>query len=120
MDKKTVVIGASMKKHRFSNRAVQMLVNNNIEVIPIGISTGKIAGVEIIKANPEIKDIHTITMYIGKHLQSSYYDYIISLNPKRIIFNPGSENPDFEIILNEKKINFVHDCTIVMLMNGEY
>lgn len=120
MQKKTLVIGASSNKSRYSNRAVQMLLNKGFEVVPLGIRKGNIYGLEIISGFPKTENIHTVTMYIGKHRQIEYFDYLISINPKRVIFNPGSENPELEDILKGKNIEVIHDCTLVMLSNGNY
>ena len=118
--KKTVIIGASPNKNRYSYLATQRLKNNNYEVVPLGIRDGEIIGEKIITKKPLLSDIHTVTMYIGKKLQSGWYDYILGLNPKRVIFNPGTENGEFERILEEKDIEVVENCTLVMLATNQY
>jgi predicted CoA-binding protein len=120
MHRKTLLIGASPNKNRFSYKAVELMSQYGIEVIPIGVRAGKIAGNNIIMGFPVIKSIHTITLYISQQHQKLYYDYIISLKPKRIIFNPGSENPEFELILEREKIKFSYSCTLLMIVKGEY
>jgi uncharacterized protein len=118
--KKTVVIGASDNENRYSNMATKRLLSHGHEVFPIGIRKGKINDLEIITEKPMLKDIDTVTMYVGTQNQDSWIDYIISLNPKRIIFNPGTENDDFENLANTKGIETVEGCTLVMLSVGTF
>ncbi len=118
MEKKTIVIGASSNPERFSHKAVKLLSRNGHPVVAQGIREGKIEDIEIIKGKPQISDIHTVTMYIGPARQPEYYDYILSLNPKRIIFNPGTENPELKQMAEEKGIETVENCTLVMLNTG--
>lgn len=112
---KTLVLGASPNTSRFSNKAVNLLDSNNHEVIPVGIRKGNINGIEIIIGKPNVKDVHTVTLYVGPARQKDYYDYILSLKPKRIIFNPGTENDDFENLAKQQNIEVVENCTLVML-----
>lgn len=118
MQKKTIVIGASPNPERFSNKAVRLLSINGHPVIAQGIRAGKIGDIEIIKGKPIIDDIHTVTMYIGPARQEEYYEYILSLNPERIIFNPGTENSEFSQLAEKKGIETVENCTLVMLNTG--
>ncbi len=118
MQKKTIVIGASPNPERFSNKAVRLLNINGHPVIAQGIREGKIGDIEIIKGKPPVEDIHTVTMYVGPARQAEYYEYIFSLNPKRIIFNPGTENEEFRTMAEEKGIETVENCTLVMLNTG--
>lgn len=120
MQKKTLVIGASPIQSRYSNRAVKILNRRGFDVIPLGIRNGMIDGIEIVIGFPELTEIHTVTMYIGHPKQIEYYDYILSLKPKRLIFNPGSENDELEELLNRNSVEIVHHCTLVMLLNGDY
>ncbi len=120
MQKKTLVIGASPVQSRYSYRAVVLLNRKGFDVIPLGIRNGKIDGIEIVFGFPKLTDIHTVTMYIGYQKQIEYYDYILSLNPIRLIFNPGSENYDLEQLMNKRGIEIIHHCTVVMLLNGDY
>jgi len=115
MQKKTIVIGASPKPERFSYKAVRLLNHNGHPVIAQGVREGKIDDIEIIKGKPKIEDVHTVSMYIGPARQPEYYDYILGLNPKRIIFNPGTENDEFIQMAKEKGIETVENCTLVML-----
>lgn len=118
--KKTVVIGASPNKERYSYLATERLKNNNYEVVPLGIREGEINGEKIITDRPILSDIHSVAMYIGKKLQADWYDYILGLNPKRVIFNPGTENGEFERILMDKDIEVVENCTLVMLATKQF
>lgn len=117
---KTVVIGASENTDRYSNRAVRSLVQHNEPVVAVGLRTGKIGDVEILTGFPVLKDVETVTLYVGPQNQPSWYDYILSLKPKRVIFNPGTENPEFEKLCAEAGIETVEACTLVMLSVGNY
>ncbi len=115
---KTLVIGASPNSSRYSYKAVRLLKRYKHEVIPLGIRKGAIESEEIILGRPHFEDIHTVTLYVGPERQKDYYDYIFSLNPKRIIFNPGTENTEFINVAEEKNIETVMNCTLVMLNSG--
>jgi predicted CoA-binding protein len=118
--KKTLVLGASLKPHRFAYKAVVKLVHHHIPVIAVGLREGAIGEVKILKSFPDLDDIHTITLYIGPKNQSSYIDYILKINPARVIFNPGTENPELEQILRSKGTEVVENCMLVMLSNGKF
>lgn len=118
--KKTLVIGASMNPSRYSNMAINRLVNNDQPVKAIGLRKGNVAGVEIHTEKESFEDIHTVTLYLNPKRQEEYYDYILSLNPKRVIFNPGTENPDFYEILQKNKIETEVACTLVLLGTNQY
>lgn len=117
---KTLVLGASPNIERYSNKAVNMLNRYGHEVIALGIRKGTIENIDIQLGNPFITDIHTVTLYIGPAKQPDYYDYILSLNPKRIIFNPGTENPELIKIAELKGIETIENCTLIMLRSGEF
>src|SRR6185503_20947384 len=104
MEKKTLVLGASENPSRFSHLAILRLREKKIPVVAIGKRNGKIRDVEIITEKVNVKDIHTVTMYLNPANQKEYYNYIISLNPKRLIFNPGSENIELSNLLAKNKI----------------
>ena len=118
--KKTLVLGASTNPIRYSNAAVQRLAQDGFEVVPVGVREGEISGVAIEQGKPALEDIHTITLYLNPQRQQEYYDYILSLNPKRIIFNPGTENPELIRLAREKGIEVEMGCTLVMLAVGQY
>ncbi|MBV1924724.1 MAG: CoA-binding protein [Flavobacteriaceae bacterium] len=118
--KLTLVIGASLKPSRYSNLAIHRLVQNNIEVKAIGLREGTVAGISIVKEKIPFDDIHTITLYLNASRQKEYYDYIISLNPKRVVFNPGTENIELYSLLKEHNIDFEEACTLVLLGTNQY
>lgn len=118
--KKTLVLGASLNPSRYSHLAINRLVNNNYEVVAIGLREGKVAGIEIIKDKKLFEGIDTITLYLNPQRQKEYYDYIISLNPKRVIFNPGTENPELYQLLSENNIESEVACTLVLLGTNQY
>lgn len=118
--KKTLVLGASENPSRYSYLAIKRLLAHGHEVVAIGNRKGKVEDVEIITEQAPMEDIHTITLYLNPTNQKPYYDYILSLNPKRIIFNPGTENGELERKLSTKETNVLEACTLVMLSTGQY
>ena len=122
MKRKTVIIGATPNPSRYAYLAARMLIGGGHEIVPVGIKSGDVFGVEIlnIRKKPEIKDIDTITLYIGPRHQPEWYDYIIGLNAKRVIFNPGTENSEFEKRIAESGVEALEACTMVMLRTGQY
>jgi uncharacterized protein len=119
--KKTIVLGASTNETRYSNRAVKQLKRNGFEVVPVGIKKGAIEGIDILNGEPMIEDVHTITLYMNPARQIPHYNYIVNdLKPKRIIFNPGTENDELAQLANEKGIETEMSCTLVMLSIGNY
>jgi len=100
--------------------AIKSLTVNGHPVFALGLREAVAHGIKIHRPFPKLPPIHTITMYVGKRNQSFYYDYIMKMNPKRVIFNPGSENPEMEEMLEEKGVEVVHACTLVMLLQGSY
>ncbi len=118
--KKTVVLGASENPSRYSNMAVKRLSGNNHPVVAIGRRKGKIGDVEISTEQSSISDVDTVTLYLNPENQVPYYDYILSLEPKRIIFNPGTENDELNELAHQKGIETQEACTLVMLSTGQY
>ncbi len=118
--KKTVVLGASPNPVRFSYKAVKILLRLEHEVVAVGFKKGEILDQEILVGQPPIEGVHTVSIYIGSSRQEEYYDYILSLKPKRVIFNPGTVNPDFMGRLNHAGIEPVSACMLVMLNEGEF
>jgi uncharacterized protein len=118
--KKTLVLGASPNPVRFSYKAVKSLQRHDVPVVPVGIKRGEIGGIEIIRERPAFDDIHTITLYVGPQRQIEYYSWLLSLNPKRIIFNPGTENKEFMKMAKDEGIEVLEDCTLIMLNAGRY
>ncbi len=117
---KTVVLGASPNKLRFSNRAVKSLQRHNFEVVPIGIREGTIANIEILKGKPPLDHVHTVALYLNPENQKDYYKYILDLSPRRIIFNPGTVNPELMQLARENNIQPVIDCALIMLNSQRY
>ena len=121
-NKKTVIIGATTNPGRYAYLAAEMLSTYNHEIIPVGIKKGDVLGKAIldIRQRPAIQGVDTVTLYIGPRHQPEHYDYILSLKPKRIIFNPGTENPEFEKLIKDSGIEALEACTLVMLRTGQY
>jgi len=117
---KTLVLGASPNPVRFSNKAVRSLLKHDQEVVAVGFREDKIYDVEIMTGTPHIENVHTVSIYIGSSRQTEYYDYILSLKPERVIFNPGTVNPEFMALLNNNGIEPVNGCMLVMLNEGEF
>lgn len=117
---KTLVIGASEKPDRYSNKAIRMLRQFNHEVVAIGMKPGKVEDVSFSNERQLFENVHTVTLYINPTIQNDYEDYILSLKPKRVIFNPGTENPGFEKKLRENGIEPVEACTLVLLSTHQY
>lgn len=114
------MFGASLKPERYSNRAVVSLRENSIPTLAYGLRQGAIADVQVSTHLPDGCLIHTVTMYVGKARQLEYYDAIIDLAPKRVIFNPGAENQEFSEMLIGAGIEPIEACTLVMLAVGTY
>ena len=120
MQKKTVVLGASDNPNRYSYLAINKLVNYKHPVVAIGKKTGTVAGIEISKEKTEEDNVDTVTLYLNPDNQKPYYDYIIGLHPKRIIFNPGTENMELVNLARQNNIEPFYGCTLVMLSTGQY
>lgn len=118
--KKTIVLGASTNPSRYSNMAVKKLVKYGHETVPVGIKKGEIEGIQIASTEGIVEGVDTVTLYLGPQNQPQYYDYIKNLAPKRVIFNPGTINRDFMEQLEEKGIEVVDACTLVMLSANTY
>lgn len=119
-EKRTVVLGASTNPTRYSHRAVGLLLEKGVEPIPVGIKRGDIEGIPILHGTPDLEDVHTVTLYLNPERQKAYYDYILGLAPKRIIFNPGTENPELIRLAKENGIEVEIACTLTMLVVGNY
>ena len=118
--KKTLVLGASQNPARYSYLAINRLKNHDHPVVAIGRRKGMVSGVEIDKEKIPFDGIDTITLYLNANNQKEYYDYIISLHPKRIIFNPGTENDELAELAMQNNIKPLEACTLVMLSTGQY
>ena len=120
--KKTIVLGASPDKSRYSYLACNMLANAGIEFVPVGLKKGTIAGQAIlnIREKPMVSKVHTITLYIGPGNQKEWYDYIFDLQPQRIIFNPGTENLELIDRVTMQGIEVEIACSLVLIQTGQY
>lgn len=120
--KKTVIIGATSNPGRYAFLAARMLTQYQHEFVPVGIKDGAVLGNEILDIfkKPDVKEVDTVTLYIGPQRQPEHYQYILGLKPKRIIFNPGTENEEFEKMAEAQGIEAVEGCTLVMLRSGQF
>ena len=118
--KKTVVLGASDNPARYSFEAVSRLRKYGHEVVAVGRKAAEVAGVPIVSEPPAEENVDTVTLYLNPKAQEDYYDYILSLHPKRIIFNPGTENDALVELAEQNGIEPVEACTLVMLSTGQY
>lgn len=117
---KTLVIGASENPERYSNKAIRSLLIHNHTVVALGLKKGSVEGVSFHTEKEQFKNIDTVTMYVGLRNQPEYYSYIIGLKPRRVIFNPGTENPEFSAQLKSAGIVSEIACTLVLLATGQY
>lgn len=118
--KKTLVLGASDNPARYSYLAIGRLLQKGHPVVAIGSKKVIVEGVDVETSPKPFKDVDTVTLYLNPLHQQPYYDYIISLHPKRVIFNPGAENEELELILRENNVPFMEACTLVLLSTGQY
>jgi len=118
--KKSVVLGASENPSRYSYLAVERLRAMGHPVVAIGRKEGKIGDTAIVTGHPKLDGVDTITLYLNPQLQVAEYDYILGIHPRRVIFNPGTENDELMQLLQEKGIEGVEACTLVMLGTGQY
>jgi predicted CoA-binding protein len=119
-NKNTLVFGASLNPDRYSNMAMHRLSENSIDVKAFGLKKGTVSGIEIDTNLVSYRNIHTVTLYVNPKRQEAYYDYILNLNPTRVIFNPGTENPEFYSLLSEASIHYEAACTLVLLSTSQY
>jgi len=119
--KRTLILGASSNPERYAYKATIRLAENNHPVFPVGLREGKIGDHLILTNNPFIENIDTVTLYVGPQNQPVYYDYVLKqIKPKRIIFNPGTENPELQKLAQENGIETEIACTLVLLSIGNY
>ncbi len=118
--KKTLIIGASDKPERYAYKALHLLQSKGHKVEAIARRQMRISGVEVQKDKVQFEDLHTVTLYLSARFQPEYYDYILQLKPKRVIFNPGTENPELVKILEENNIAYEIACNLVMLHTNQY
>ena len=120
INKPTLVIGASTNPARYSHLAIHSLRKHGHDVVALAKKVGHVIDVPIEINFPKNKNIHTITMYVGAQRQEEYYQPILGLKPERVIFNPGSENRELTILLEENGIEAIEACTLVLLSTGQY
>jgi predicted CoA-binding protein len=120
MSKKTLVLGASPNEARYSNMAIRRLRQQNIEVEAFGLRKGVVSDVTIDTERKAYENLDTITLYMNPKNQKAYYDYILSLHPKRVIFNPGTENAELSSLLEQNGIKTEVACTLVLLSMNRY
>lgn len=119
-NKKTLVIGGSENPARYSNMAIHLLRQKGFEVVSLAKRMGKVLDVQIQTEFPMNENIHTVTMYVGLKRQPEYYNQLLELNPKRVIFNPGTENDALMTLLEKSGVETFEACTLVMLSTGQY
>jgi predicted CoA-binding protein len=118
--KKTLVMGVSDNPGRYSYLAVQRLLQYNQPVVALGKKKVEVLGISVETEKLPFENIDTVTLYLNPANQVEYYDYILSLKPKRVIFNPGTENPELYKLLDENNINYEIACTLVMLATNQF
>lgn len=119
-NKKTLVLGATTKTDRYAFKAVQQLVEKGHSVLAVGQNAGEVAGIKIQTKAIPLKNIDTVTLYLNPTRQRDYYNYIVEAQPKRVIFNPGTENPEFYQLLQLNNIKVEVACTLVLLATNQY
>ena len=116
----TLVIGASLNSERYSNIVIKKLLDKEIQIAAIGITKGTVSGIAIETEMKHYKNIETVSLYLNPERQKLYYDYIVDLNPRRVIFNPGTENKEFVKLLQANNIEHEIACTLVLLSTNQY
>ncbi|MBC7494375.1 MAG: CoA-binding protein [Flavobacterium sp.] len=119
-NKKTLVLGAPAKPERYAFKAITMLVEKGHSVLAIGQNAGEVAGIKILTKAIPLSNIDTVTLYLNAVRQRDYYNYIVETKPKRVIFNPGTENPEFYQLLQLNNIKVEIACTLVLLATNQY
>lgn len=121
-NKRTVVVGATANPSRYAYMAANMLKDYKHDVVPVGIKKGEVAGEKILnmRERPVINNVDTITLYIGPQHQPEWYDYLLGLKPRRIIFNPGTENEEFEERARAAGVEVEEACTLVLLRSRQF
>ena len=118
--KRTLILGATTNPDRYAYLAAGRLTAAGHPIVPVGIKKGEVYGAAILHGIPEVEGIDTVTMYVGARHQPDYYDWLLHLRPRRIIFNPGTENPALMQLARRQQIEVVTGCTLVMLASGQY
>lgn len=119
-EKRTLVLGASLKEERYSNKAIRDLRKYGHPVVAVGLREGEVLDVPIVKDIPPGTAVDTVTVYLNAHNQEPWEARILALKPKRVIFNPGAENPGFERKVEAAGIEAMEACTLVLLHTGQF
>ncbi|NLB02712.1 MAG: CoA-binding protein [Bacteroidales bacterium] len=117
---KTLIIGASTNPERYAYKAAEQLLAHKHDIYLLGNRPGELFGREIINSQQMYPDVDTVSLYLSGKNQGSYYDYILSLQPRRVIFNPGTENPELQSMLQKASIDAQEACTLVLLATGQF
>ncbi len=117
---KTLIMGASTNPERYAFKAANSLLAHGHIIELVGEKEGEIQGHKINTDYPDFEDVDTVTMYVGVRNQPALYDYILKQKPRRIIFNPGAENPEFEQLARSKGVETEEACTLVLLATGQF
>ncbi len=120
MNKRVLVIGASQNRERYSFRAVNLLRDKGYEVCALALRPGQVGDVVFQTGMPAFEGVDTVTLYVGPKNQGAFYDYVLSLRPRRVIFNPGTENEEFQGLLRDQGILVLEACTLVLLTTGQF
>lgn len=120
ISKKTLVMGASSNPERYAYKAIKMLQRFGHPVVAVGKKEDEVDGLRIEKQQIPFENVNTVTLYLNPMNQKQYYDYIIGLKPKRVIFNPGTENPELYTLLRQNEIEIEVACTLVLLSTNQY
>lgn len=118
---KTLILGATPNPERYAYRVAHRLVASEHEIVNVGIKKGEVAGIPILNGHPEVEAVDTVTLYVGPRNQPPYYDWLLNtIKPRRIIFNPGTENPELVKLAREAGIEAEIACTLVLLASDQY
>ena len=118
--KKTLVLGGSANPARYSYLAINKLREHHHPVLAIGRKPARVADITVLQDMSPVSDLDTVTVYLNKENQKNYYDFVLAQHPRRVIFNPGAENPEFEKILTDQGIQVLEACTLVLLATGQF
>jgi uncharacterized protein len=118
--KKTLVLGGSANPARYSYLAINKLREHHHPVLAIGRKSARVADITVLQDMSPVSDLDTVTVYLNKENQKNYYDFVLAQHPRRVIFNPGAENPEFEKILTDQGIQVLEACTLVLLATGQF
>ncbi len=117
---KTLILGATPNPSRFAFLAANKLVKHGHEIVNVGIKSGEVAGSVILNGLPEVEKVDTVTLYLGPKHQPPYYDWLLGMAPRRIIFNPGTENAELAMLARQNGVATEMACTLVLLGSGQY